>query len=192
MILSLFRRKPPDPSIALYDAIVAAARQPALYLGLGVADTVEGRFEMLVLHMALAMGRLNGLPIGEGDAPPAPAGTPARSPLAQALVDRFFLELDRAIREMGIGDVAVPKRMKKLAGAYNGRLIAYISALAQADEAALTAALARNVWPSPGNDAGSASALASYVKAAHAALASTSDQHMAEGKLSWPDPAGFA
>lgn len=183
MILSLFRRKAPDPSEALYDAIVAAARQPALYLDAGVPDSVEGRFEMLVLHMALAVDRL------AADARSGEEETKGPSPLAQALVDRFFLELDRSLREMGIGDVAIPKRMKKLAAAYNGRLQAYTAALDAGDRAGLEAALGRNVFPGAVPPPSGVPVLATYAVAARACLAATSLQHMEAGKLPWPNPA---
>jgi cytochrome b pre-mRNA-processing protein 3 len=152
MIASLFRKKSSPPSVeGVYAAIVAASRRPALYASAGVPDTVMGRFESLALHMSLALRRLKDLP------PPA-------DQLSQELVDRFFADIDTALREIGIGDVSVPKKVKALGAAFYGRLGAYDAALsdgAAADD--LEAALARNVIELP-DQPGLASALAAEVR----------------------------
>lgn len=142
-MLGLFARsKParprPVPSVErVYGDIVAAARWPALYAALGAPDTVMGRFDALVLHVALVLRRLKALP------PPADA-------LAQELVDRFFADLDTALREIGIGDVSVPKKVKKLGQAFYGRAEAYGEALSEEAPAdALERALARNLLDRP-------------------------------------------
>jgi cytochrome b pre-mRNA-processing protein 3 len=152
MIMSLFKRSGATPSVErVYADIVAAARAPALYRDLGVPDTVMGRFEALALHMSLALRRLKGLP------PPADS-------LSQELVDRFFADLDVALREIGIGDVSVPKKVKKLGAAFYGRLQAYDAALAEdAGAEDLEAAIARNVLEKP-DQPGLASALARHVR----------------------------
>jgi cytochrome b pre-mRNA-processing protein 3 len=139
----------------IYDRIVAAARQPVLYADWGVPDTPLGRYEMVSLHLFLVLHRLRG---EEG----------ARD-IAQGLTDTFFAELDHSIRELGVGDLSVPKRMKKLARMFYGRLAAYGEAVEQADADLLAAALARNVRP---DDASwlQARRLASYVLAAHRQL----------------------
>lgn len=113
MILGLFRREPRRAQIeSLYDKVVAAARDEHLYAALGVPDTVEGRFEAVALHLVLVLRRLRALP--------APAGD-----VAQDLVDHFFRQMDAAMRESGVGDMGVPKRMKKLAAAFYSRAQAY-------------------------------------------------------------------
>jgi cytochrome b pre-mRNA-processing protein 3 len=152
MIMSLFRRSGAAPSVErVYADIVAAARAPALYRDLGVPDTVMGRFEALALHMSLALRRLKALP------PPADS-------LSQELVDRFFADLDVALREIGIGDVSVPKKVKKLGAAFYGRLQAYDAALSEdAGAEDLEAAIARNVLEKP-DQPGLASALAGHVR----------------------------
>lgn len=133
MIASLFRRRTRPDIDRLYGAIMAAALSPAHYAQLGVPDTFEGRFECATLHMALALRRLGQLP------PPA-------AEASQALVDRFFDGLDAAIRERGIGDVAVPRRMKTFMQAFYGRLNAYSAALSEgAAGPALAGALGRNL-----------------------------------------------
>lgn len=152
MILSLFRKNRPQPSVErVYADIVAASRSPELYRVAGVPDTVMGRFESLVLHVGLSLRRLKELP--------APADQ-----LAQELVDRFFADLDSGLREIGIGDVSVPKKVKKLGQAFYGRLEAYDAALSTAaGQGDLEAALARNVLDRP-DDPGLAAGLAAYVR----------------------------
>ena len=131
MILGLFRRSPNVAVVErLHAAIVAAARQPALYTDLAVPDTFEGRFESLTLHAGLVLRRLRD----------APAPGPE---MAQDLVDTVFRHFDRTLREMGVGDTAVPKRMKGIAEAFAGRCAAYDEALRSGD---LARALARNVY----------------------------------------------
>jgi cytochrome b pre-mRNA-processing protein 3 len=129
---SLFRRKPPDPVDLIYLEIVKKARQPGFYLDWSVPDTVEGRFEMILLHLALVFHRLR-----DEDETAKKA--------AQRVVEAFFRDMDRSLREMGIGDISVPKKMKKLGQAYNGRSIAYFKAIDAGDGADLTAAILRNV-----------------------------------------------
>ena len=146
---------------ALHAAVVARARDPQFYEGLAVADTVEGRFEMLCVHAFLVLNRLK----GEGE---------AGAPLGQAMVDTLFLDLDRALREMGVGDLSVAKRMKTLAQAFYGRLEAYEQALAAGGPGSgmLAAAVARNVFADgqPAPDA--ADRLAAYMRASADELAS--------------------
>src|SRR5262245_54639907 len=97
---------------SLYDQIVAAARQPAFYAVGGVPDTPLGRYEMISLQLFLVLHRLRG-EVG------------AIREIAQELTDRFFAELDHSIRELGVGDLSVPKRMKKLARMFYGRVVSY-------------------------------------------------------------------
>jgi cytochrome b pre-mRNA-processing protein 3 len=153
MILSLFKRSKAIPSVErVYGDIVTAARQPALYSDMGVPDTVMGRFDALALHVALVLRRLSKLP--------APADS-----LAQDVVDRFFADLDAALREIGIGDVTVPKKVKKLGQAFYGRAQAYDQALRdESDAHELEEALARNVLNKP-NEPAHAVILAQYVRA---------------------------
>ena len=117
----------------LQGEIMAASRQPAFFLDYGVEDTVSGRFELLALHTGLLVWRVETMP------PPGPD-------LAQDLTDAVFKNIDVALREIGIGDVAMPKRMKALAQGYLGRTLAYRAALQNGDAAALAQALARNVY----------------------------------------------
>ncbi len=132
MIFSLFRRKPVDPVDFIYPKIVEKARQPGFYLDCAVPDTVEGRFEMILLHLAIVFHRFRD-------------GTDADRSVAQRVVEAFFTDMDRSLREMGIGDTSVPKKMKKLGQAYNGRLQAYHRALDARDTDDFSAIVIRNV-----------------------------------------------
>ena len=152
---------------------MAAARRPALFLPpYHVPDTLEGRFDALVLHAFLVVRRLAALPA------PAPQ-------LAQDLSDEMFRALDRALREMGVGDLAVPKRIAKLAADYNGRRTAYEAALGEGDDA-LAAALARNVYGR--TDAAVGAPLARYVKQVEAALAEAPFAAFERGPIPFPAP----
>ncbi len=157
---------------ALYGQIVAAARQPVFYSRWQVPDTPLGRFEMLSLHMFLFQHRVHDK---EG---PAVA-------IAQVLIDEFFLDVDHSLRELGISDVGVPKRMKKLARMYYGRTAAYADALGRGDTAALAAALGRNVRPDVA-DWPEAEQLSSYVTAAVAGLAAQPLEAILAGRLAFP------
>jgi cytochrome b pre-mRNA-processing protein 3 len=157
MIVNLLRSRGNRQVIArLHDRVVAAARRPALFLPpCDVPDTLEGRFDLLVLFSVLLLRRLENLP------------EPARE-IAQALVDSLFEHLDVGLREMGVGDFGVPKRMKKLAEAYIGRNAVYRNALAQSGPA-FAEALARNIYGYEGVDS-RAQALAAYCRRAADAL----------------------
>ena len=175
MIARFFRRGSARGSIveALHLRINEASRRPGLYTYLGVPDTVEGRFECLSLHVILVLRRMNQLP------PPA-------ADLAQDLVNAVFLQLDSSLRELGVGDFGVPKRMKKLGAAFYGRAAGYDAALDSGDEAALRDTLARNVIASEAPEAGAG--LARYVFAAVASLGEEDlDRIIAEGPR-FPDP----
>ncbi len=183
MIFGLFGRRFSDATHALYRSIVTEARQPEFYRGYGVPDTVGARFDMLVLHLTLVLRRMRG--------EAAVAGRPDPAAAAQDLVDLFFREMDRAMREMGVGDLSIPKKMKKLAAAWNGRSLAYDHALEEGDAAALAAALGRNVLTDVADGDAAASALAAHVLAVADALAATPLADVLEGRIRWPDPAEF-
>jgi cytochrome b pre-mRNA-processing protein 3 len=115
----------------LLSAITQISRQPSFYGPDRVPDTLEGRFELMTLHAALALIRLK-----------VEAGA---EPLAQDFTDKLFRQFDGGLREAGVGDLSVPKRMRKLAGSFYGRLDAYSDPLAKEDRAALGDALVRNM-----------------------------------------------
>ncbi|HXW21007.1 MAG TPA: ubiquinol-cytochrome C chaperone family protein [Roseiarcus sp.] len=164
----------------LHGDIVAAARRPALFRNFGAPDTPEGRFEMVALHAGLAIRRLSAIP-GAG------------AEIAQELADSVFRHFDDGLREMGIGDTAVPKRMRRLAEAFYGRARAYGDALERPEEGRLAAALARNVYGA--NDRGGAPqvrALARYVERCAEALDAQGIDDFAAGRVSFPEPGGAA
>jgi cytochrome b pre-mRNA-processing protein 3 len=117
----------------LYTQAVEAARAPVYYQDLGVPDTLDGRFDLVGLFAALVIRRARALPA------PGPA-------IAQAVFDAMFADMDFNLREMGVGDLSIPKRMRAMWEAFHGRALAYEAPLAAADLAALEAALTRNVW----------------------------------------------
>src|SRR6266478_4351050 len=173
-------RKPRNPSRgtieAIYGMIVTQAREPLFYRDLGVPDTVNGRFDLLVLHLWMVLRRLTSM---EGGG----AG------VSQALFDRFCADLDANLREMGVGDLAVPKRMQAFGEAFYGRAAAYDLAvdLAQTDGAEpLAQALCKNILN--GAQIDNARRLAAYAGAAIAALAAQDDAALLAASLRFPLP----
>ena len=164
------RKTPPDAGAAtieaIYGMIVAQARRPVFYAAYRVPDTVNGRFDLLVLHLWMVLRRLRAL--GADD-------------VAQHLFDRFCDDLDANLREMGVGDLSVPKRMTKFGEAFYGRSAAYDAALGAGDEQ-LAAALARNVCV----DEGTAPALARYVRQTVAMLDAISRETLVAGAWQFP------
>ena len=142
----------------LYETAVAQGRLPAFYERLGVADTLDGRFDLIGLHVFLLIDRLRFLP------DPGPA-------LAQAAFDAMFSDMDTALREMGVGDLSVGRRVRTMWEAFHGRARAYEAALHSPDATALPAALTRNVWRGTAPPPGAADALARLTRAQHAHLA---------------------
>ena len=162
--------------VAAYGAIVAQARAPALYATLGVPDSVTGRFEMVVLHTVLVIERLR-------------QGGAGGAALGQLVFDSFCRDMDQSLRELGFGDLAVPKRMKKLGEGFYGRAEAYGRTID--DRAGLAAAIARNVFPDSPETA-RAGQLADYAMASAAALVNTPLDKIGQGTMIFPDPAVFA
>ena len=159
--------------------IVAQARSLSFYRDYGVPDTVDGRFDMIVLHLVLVLRRLR----QSQSQAQIRANVPA---LGQQIFDRFCRDMDHNFREMGIGDLAVPKEMKRVVEAFYGRTAVYEAALAADDRPALEAAVARNVFGMEEVRLG-ARRLAAYMSEAARRLAA---QHPAAGKIEFPDPAG--
>lgn len=177
MIFPLFRRsRRPDTISTLYGMIVAQARLPCFYRDYAVADTVNGRFDLLVMHLALAIDRL--------------MRDPALREAGQGLFDRFCRDMDDNLREIGISDLKVPKEMRRMGEAFYGRAQAYQAALALADDRALVEAIARNIYggsPAPA----AVPRLAAYMREAVRQLAAQDAAALAGGALTWPDPAAI-
>ena len=178
MILPRFRLGSQARSIhALYGAIVAQARAAAFYADYGVPDTLEGRFDLIVLHLVLLLNRLSRPP------------EVSRS-LGQDLFDEFCRDLDANLREMGVGDLAVPKRMQRFAEAFYGRQAAYLAALEAADARDFEKALARNIY-ADGIDDDEAARLAVYARAAVERLDAQEDDALIRGEVVFPSPEAF-
>lgn len=160
--------------LKLYAGVVAQSRLPVFYLDLGAPDTVEGRFEVYTLNVSLLLVRLK----GQG---------PLAKSVSQSLFDAYVQGLDDALRDMGVGDLSVGKKMRKLGEAFYGRAKAYEEALAALpDEAALRELLARTVHAeASGADA---DRLVAYAAAARAALAGQKLERLTAGDVSWPAP----
>jgi cytochrome b pre-mRNA-processing protein 3 len=178
-MLALLKRRPHERAgFALYTAAVGQARAPHYYAVLGVPDSLDGRFDMVALFAFLLVDRLR-------------TDDDARGPaLAQAVFDAMFADMDQNLRQMGVGDLSVAKRVKAMWTAFNGRCHAYADALALSDQAALEAALARNVWRSETVPPGAAP-LARELRAQQRHLAGLPIDALASGTVAFL-PAGWA
>ncbi|KIL98794.1 Ubiquinol-cytochrome C chaperone [Paramagnetospirillum magnetotacticum MS-1] len=167
----------------LYVAVINQARLPDFYLRLAVPDTLDGRFDLIVLHAFLVMRRLRQVTAEEG-------GEAARA-VAQALFDLMFADMDQNLREMGVGDMSVGKRVKQMARAFYGRVAAYDEGLA-AEGDALAEALRRNLYGTVEGDLdlGVIATVAEYFVAQSAYLAGQSAQALLDGRLEFQRPKG--
>jgi len=156
---------------ALYAGAVEQSRSPGLYSELGAPDTAEGRFEIYSLHVVLLLDRLRG------------QGEPAAE-VSQVLFDTYVKDLDHALRELGVGDLSVGKKMRKLGEAFYGRGKAYEAAFATLpNEEPLQALLIRTVYAEA--DPTPAPRLTAYVLAQRAALAAQPIDALAAGEVAW-------
>jgi cytochrome b pre-mRNA-processing protein 3 len=169
----------------LYGTIVAQARTAAFYAHHGVPDTVEGRFDLIVLHLVLLLRRFD-----REDATAERRGQHGRD-IGQRLFDTFCRDLDHNLREMGVGDMAVPKHMRGFGEAFYGRQAAYVAALAATDERELEKTLARNIFGIAGGDE-RAARLARYTRAAARQLDALEASALLAGELVFPSPETFA
>lgn len=169
---SIFRKRPPQQARDAYIALVAQARNRFFFTTLGVPDTLDGRFDTIVLHLFLMQYRLR------IDAPD----------FARFLSEAFFEDMDRSLRELGIGDSGVLHRVKKMGKAYHGRLQAYAEGLSQDDEA-LKSALARNLFGTlEQGDPEQLTKAAAYVRRMHTILGGTDSAVLTGGAYAWPSP----
>lgn len=158
----------------LYAGVVAQARTPALYEAYGTPDTVEGRFELYTVHVFLLLDRLRG------------QGARAAE-VSQALFDTYLGALDDALREMGVGDLSVGKKMRRLGEAFYGRVKSYETAFAALPETeALRALLVRTVYAQGGAE--NAERLADYILRQRAALAAQKVDQLLDGRVAWSQP----
>ncbi len=168
----LFRRSRwREPAEALYLAVVGQARQPGFYTIYGAPDTVDGRFDMIALHVFLVLRRLR----DEGDGGAA---------LAQKLFDVMFDYMDQDLREMGVGDLSVGKKVKAMASAFYGRISAYEKGLDEG-ETTLVRALTRNLYSAREPHAEDVRRLAAYVRVQADDLAAQSGVRLLAGRINF-------
>jgi cytochrome b pre-mRNA-processing protein 3 len=158
----------------LYGAAVAAARNPYLYETLGAPDTLDGRFDLVGLHAILLIRRLRTVPEGQA--------------LGQAVFDAMFNDMDVNLREMGVSDLAVGRKVKEMWEAFHGRAAAYAPGLEAEDAALLAGALARNVWRGGPAEGAPALAILAIAQARH--LGGQDPMALASGQATFlPAPA---
>lgn len=183
MVFSRFfkRRSHDAAASALYVSLVGQSRLPVFYAELGVADTLDGRYDMIILHAHLVMRRLGQV---------QPENAPAAKALSQCLFDFMFTDMDQNLREMGVSDLAVGKRVRRMAEAFYGRIAAYDQALEAGDDAALAAAFDRNLYQKATPRAEDLGAMVAYLHSQIAHLAGQSDAELLAGRVSLMAPQG--
>lgn len=158
-----------EPGIArLYQSIVVQARQPVLYRDFGVPDSVDGRFDLLLLHAILAMRSLN-------------------SGARQALFDLMFADMDQSLREMGVGDMSIGKKIKPMIAAFYGRAKAYDVALSGSDQE-LAEVLQRNLYRKASASDQQIAAMTSYVRQLSQHLAKQAASAIQSGEIQFIAP----
>ena len=175
MLFDLFRRQDPaeDAALVLYPTLVEKARDPAFYAQLAVPDTVNGRFDMLVIHAMLVLRRLRG------------AGAAADA-FGKALLELLFRDMDQSLREMGVGDMGIGRHIKKMAKALFGRAEAYEAGL-DGDVSLLLEALKENVYRRAAGDAHLAQ-MADYLTRAAQHVATQDVGDIVAGKINLAVP----
>jgi cytochrome b pre-mRNA-processing protein 3 len=157
-----------------YRRVVEQARQPVFFAEYGVPDTLDGRFELICLHAFLYLHRLK-------------RDRPQSAGMSQAFFDTMFADFDRALREMGTGDLSVGRHVKRMAQGFYGRIRAYQEGV-EADDSALAAALERNLFGTVREAAQQTEAMMKYVHAAVRELARQSAADLLLGDVCFPIP----
>lgn len=162
--------KKTDPvTLKLYKACVDSSRRQAFYLNYNVPDTVDGRFDLLLLHVTLVILRLN-----------------ENIQSGQNLFDMMFTDMERSLREMGVGDMSIGKKMKPMLAGFYGRAGTYKRALAEKNDELLSAAIARNVYGTTTAEAPYASRIARYARETVAMLALLEDEDVINANFKFP------
>ena len=173
-MISLSRRKSVrDAAERAYQRVVEQARNPMFFKEFGVPDTLDGRFELICLHAFLYLHRLK-------------SEQPQSAMVSQTFFDTMFADMDRGVREIGTGDLSVGRHVKRMAQGFYGRIRAYQDGLARDDDAALSAALARNLFGTIDESAGSLAAMVDYTRSAAAQLADQSALDLIDGYVRFP------
>lgn len=170
-----YRRSQKQTATEIYGAIVARARNPAFYRECGVSDTPEGRYEAIVLIMSLVLERLGRSPGRSGQAP---------AELQRLVIETFVTDMDDSMREMGVGDLSVPKKVKRAAAGLMERLDQYRTALASGGDALLRAALEANM-PELAGTPGGPSKIVDAIRAEHRHLNGLDDVDLSHGKVTF-------
>lgn len=178
MVFGLFRRRSREAEHKVYCEIVAQARQPVFYTDFLVPDTIDGRFDLIVVHAVLYFRRMR----GEGE---------KVSDFAQGVFDLFFQDMDGSLREMGVSDTRVPKKVKVMGEAFYGRADAYIPAIDDGNVDELAAALGRNLFPEQPEPVAQ-TRLARYTLDAAKRLEDQPTGDLMNGTLVWPAPEAYA
>jgi len=175
MLERLFGKSPVQCSAdALYFTAVEQARQSDFFTDMGVPDTVDGRFDMIALHVFLILRRLK-------------QGDEISQTMAQALFDTMFTDMDRGLRELGAGDLGVGRRVKAMAKAFYGRVAAYDQGLMSTDTD-LQEAILRNIFRGEEKERSNALSLASYMRDQAEKLDHQSMDALLQGEVMFPSP----
>lgn len=171
------RKSMRNAATGLYQAAVTQSRDPLFYTDLGVADTLDGRFDLVTLHVFLIMNRLSAL------------GADGKA-LSQALFDHMFTNMDLTLRQIGIGDMGIPKHMKRMMRAFNGRVHNYHTALNGTDKQELELAVSRNIYRHTDGEIPAAAAyMVEYISRQSAWLMRQDYESLAAGRVTFVDVA---
>lgn len=171
------RKATRNAAAGLYQAAVSQSRDPLFYTELGVADTLDGRFDLVTLHVFLIMNRLGAL------------GQNGKA-LSQALFDHMFTNMDVTLRQIGIGDMGIPKHMKRMMRAFNGRVHSYHTALNGSDKQQLELVVSRNIYRhKEGEIPDTAKFMVEYISRQSGWLMQQDYQSLAAGRVSFVDVA---
>lgn len=159
----------------LYGSIVTQSRQESFYAAAGVPDTPEGRFEMLVLHLVLLLHRL------------ARACGDTRA-LRETITAGFVIDMDDNMREMTVGDLAVPRHVKRAVAVLHDRYALYGDALAAPRDDALIEAIRARLGALKGAEGLDAAGICAYLRRAAQGLDRQPDGSLLSGRLAWAEP----
>lgn len=168
------RRRHAGPARSLYLAAVTQARRPEFYTDCGVPDTLDGRFDLIALHVFLLLHRLK-------------RDHPRSAELAQEVFDTMFLDMDQSLREMGAGDLGVGRKVKRMAQGLYGRIAAYEDGL-RGPATDLIAALGRNLFGTADPDPACIQAVATYMRRQVDVLADQGLAELSAGELAFGPP----
>jgi cytochrome b pre-mRNA-processing protein 3 len=164
-----------DAALELYSAAVRHARLPVYYQRFGVADTPDGRYDMIMIQVFLLLHRLKD-------------GEQAHQDLAQAVFDVMFADMDQNLREMGAGDIGVAHRIKDMAKAFYGRIAVYDAGLAAPDTDELETALGRNLYRKTEPNPEQVGSMARHIREQAAHLAGQPLEALVQGRVGFLAP----